>query len=149
MPGNWFRVSTTKLINAPLKDVFEWCTDFREDDPAKVHKRPDHTRKIIEKTGKKVRLTEEWKEDGRHYKENATIYLYPPDHWRLESTGDRWDSRAEYTLKPEGKKTRITVTLDEVYKSDPKPRPEETAKWLSNFWDTILEAFAEDMRKQK
>jgi hypothetical protein len=149
LPGEWFRVSTTKLIDARMSDVFDWCTDYREDDPEKVHKRPERIMKIVEKTASRVKLTLEWEEKGRRLKEYVTVYLHPPNRWNMESTGEQWDSNAEYVLTPEGNKTRLNVTLNEVYKLDPHPKPEETAKWLSNYWDTILEAFYSHMRSGK
>jgi hypothetical protein len=132
-----------------MKEVFDWCTDFRDDDPQKVHARPTHKMKVLEKTAQRVKLTEEWVENGRGMKETATIYLHPPDRWNMESSGDMWDSRAAYRLTPEGDKTRIVITLDEVFKVDPHPKPEDTAKWLSDFWDTILDAFYAETGRSK
>lgn len=48
-------IKVTKTINAPLRYVFNWCTDFREDDPALTNSKG--SRKILEKTKKRVVYT--------------------------------------------------------------------------------------------
>jgi hypothetical protein len=45
-------IRVSKTINAPLRYVYEWCTDFREDDPQITGSKSQ--RKVLEKTRKQT-----------------------------------------------------------------------------------------------
>jgi len=85
----------SKTFNAPMDFVFDWCTDYREDDPKMLGSKL--RRRIIDRTPKRVVwwVDEGKKEDGSPQPIRA-VWLHPPDAWHLETCGDGfeiWDYR--------------------------------------------------------
>lgn len=134
------KYSTAKVINAPLKEVFDWCTDYRDDDPEKVTGEPIK-KKVLEKTSERVVYTYEKEENGKILKQKTTVWLYPPNRWYAEGHGDMWDFVGDYILTLEGKSTRLTVNIEENHNHQNTPSSEELSTWLSQHWDKILKAF--------
>jgi hypothetical protein len=105
-----YRVS--KTFDAPLDFVYAWCTDFREDDPKMLGSKL--TRHIHEKTRKRVI----WTIDGKNVSTGANavrvVWLKPPNAWRLETCGDKYEV-GTYRLTAVGKdKTRLDMTFTQV-----------------------------------
>jgi hypothetical protein len=137
---------TTKLIKAPLKEVFDWCTDFQEADPDEVTGDPWKI-KILEKTPRRVIYEHEHEEKGKLLKQHSVVDINPPNHWHLESRGNMWDSSVDYMLSSEGESTRLTINMVETNKIRSNPNSEAISEWLSGHWDGIIEAFYRDRKR--
>ncbi len=60
----------SKTMNAPLNFVFDWCTDFREDDGKLTDSKS--VRKILRKNNKRIVYVNEEKSSGKT-KEDISI----------------------------------------------------------------------------
>ncbi len=138
-------ISLTKKIQAPLPFVFDWCTDFREDDSQLVGSTSKKT--ILEKTSEKVVYVTEMANQGRVLKTNSVVTLTPPDKWHLDAVGDDKDYTGNYQLFAEGNDTRLEMSFDYSFKTEPVPTNEEKTAGNNSFWDKIIVALERDYEK--
>lgn len=88
-------VRFSRIIDAPLGFVYDWCTDYREDDNRIT--RSKSRRRILEKTRQRVIYTT--REKGAKSAGAASIVtLHPPDTWHVDSIGDNRDIVGDYRL---------------------------------------------------
>ena len=106
----------SKTINAPLRYVYEWCTDFREDDPQITGSKSQ--RKILEKTKKRVVYAQIYTGlDGAQKVTVDIVTLSPPSSWHLDYFGEEDDETGEYRLRALGKdRTRLDMVFREKWK---------------------------------
>src|SRR3990172_4036089 len=126
--------SMTKLIKAPLKEAYDWLTDYRDDDPQAVTGDPWGLH-VLEKTPKRVVFETEQHDKGKIYKQKTVVNLYPPNRWHAESKGNRWDFMGDYELKTKGKDTRLIVKLREAHYFQETPSVERQTAWLNKHWE--------------
>jgi len=106
-----YRVS--KTFDAPLRFVYSWCTDYREDDMKMIgSKRKRH---ILERTKRMVA----WRVEGDDIKTKfdpiRVVWLEPPNAWHLECCGDETEV-GQYKLTPLGReRTRLDMTFRTTY----------------------------------
>jgi hypothetical protein len=124
----------SKTFKAPLDYVFEWCTDFREDDGKMTGSKAK--RVFLERTDKRVVWVSEYKEKGKAKEGFRVVWLHPPDSWMLDTCGDNREL-GEYKLTQKGKnKTRLDMKFRISY--DSKDEVEDKKKWEkdgSEEWD--------------
>jgi hypothetical protein len=115
----------SKKFNAPLSFVFQWCTDFREDDPKIIGSKT--VRKILEKDSQRVIWRVRYK-DGKGFAEGLRyVTLHPPNAWYLDSCGDQRE-RGHYKLTSLGKnKTGLDMKFTVTY--DSKKDVEDKDEW--------------------
>ncbi len=90
------------MINAPLRYVFNWCTDFREDDGDLTGSTSQ--RKILEKTKKRVVYASLYTGiDGNQKIGVNIVTLKAPTSWHLEYFGEEDNEIGEYKLSSLGK----------------------------------------------
>jgi hypothetical protein len=142
-------IKVTKTINAPLRYVFNWCTDFREDDPALTNS--NGTRKILEKTKKRVVYAQlDPQEDGTQKIGVDYVTLKPPNSWHLEYFGEDDNELGEYKLTSLGKsKTKLTMIFKESWKLEKVPTIEEQVASTSRSWDQFVAALEQDYNSGK
>ena len=135
--------SVTKMINAPLKFVYDWCTDYREDDNLITGSAAGI--KILQKTNRRVIYL-------RTYQRNATtiiavkmVTLRPPNAWHLDQVGEDEDATGTYKLTPLGsERTRLDMTFTEKYKISEVPTKEEDRKGTEQMWQKYVTAIEKD-----
>jgi len=154
--GQWFHFSTHKTFNAPLAEVFAWCTDYRETDAEfahmirQTHKQADastQTMKILYRGAHQVRYVTSWYDSGRLIKQFTNVYLHPPNRWLAVGTGDYWDSQASYVLTEQDGSTTVDVRIHNRYADGSVRDEKEMSEKLGHHWDKIIEAF--DRRREK
>ena len=106
MPHKTQTIRVSKTINAPLEYVFDWCTDFSENDPKITGSKSQ--RRILEKTKKRVIYAQLYKgEDGSEKVAVDIVTLKAPTSWHLDYFGEEDDETGEYksnawgTTKPD------------------------------------------------
>jgi hypothetical protein len=139
-----YRLSTT--FSAPIDYVFDWCTDFLEDDPKK-YLGSKTVRKILEKTTERVVWTVRYKE-GKGFAEGVrAVWLYPRKAWHLDTCGDGREV-GDYKLSPLGKsKTRLDMKFVVTY--DSKNDVESKEEWEGDgkkHWTIYRKALEADFR---
>jgi len=114
------RYRISKDIEAPLPFVYDWCTDYREDDGKLTGSR--RKKKILEKTKSRVIYTSSCLENGKLVGRVSIISLVPPNAWYLETAGDPLEQyTGDYKLTKLGSnKTRLDMAFDTRYGPDAK-----------------------------
>ena len=140
--------SVNKYIPVPLPYVFEWLTDFREDDPQLTGS--DSTKTIHEKTPSRVIYTiEQVRGLEGPITTKYAVDIKPPDKWHYKSIGDDRDSVGDYSLYSDGDGTQIEMTFVTTYKNVPPPTVEEADHDSNEFWDKIISILVKDYREGK
>jgi hypothetical protein len=141
-----FRVS--KTINAPIKFVYDWCTDYREDDSQLT----GSTRKriIFEKTKKRAVYAQLY--DGRNGKQTVAVdfvTLNPSKKsWHLEFFGEEDYETGDYKLTSLGKsKTKLAMVFREKWKIPNPPSIAEQIRHTDEVWDKYISALEADYAK--
>jgi hypothetical protein len=140
----------SKTINAPPHYVYDWCTDFREDDSKITGSKSQ--RKILEKTKKRVIYVQIYKgEDGKQKVAVNIVTLRPLNAWHLDYFGEEDDEIGDYVVKNLGKdKTRLDMVFKEKWKNVAKiPSIEEQTKQSNKSWDKFVEALEKDYNSEK
>jgi hypothetical protein len=133
----------SKIINAPLKFVFDWCTDFREDDNQIAGS--DTQRKILQKTKRRVIYISTYERDGKTVSGVNIVTLKPPKAWYLEYVGEEEDEIGSYKLKRLGPgKTRLDMTFTEKYKTTNAPTIDEDKNHTEQMWNRYVTALESD-----
>ncbi|HZW56658.1 MAG TPA: hypothetical protein VFF30_10260 [Nitrososphaerales archaeon] len=133
-----------KEINAPLDYVFQWCTDFSEDDPKITGS--SSKRIILEKMKNRaiyVSLTPTAGNStgGRVY----LVDLAPPKAWHMEAHGNGFDSVGEYRLtRISRERTRLAIAFKLRYYSLNVPTKEDRVKDSRSSWDKYVAALERD-----
>ncbi|MGI0091118.1 MAG: hypothetical protein ACREBS_05370 [Nitrososphaerales archaeon] len=132
-------------INAPLKFVFEWSTDFAEDDPKLIGS--VRQRHILAKSSKRVIFAQTWNDDGGRLRVTANIVtLKPPDSWHLEMYESERSETADYKLERLTKEsTLLQLTFKNKWKN---PEKAETAdsqtRRIKEIWAKYSDALQND-----
>ncbi len=140
----------SKTINAPLRFVYDWCTDFRDDDPRITGS--GSQRVVVERTKKRVIYTQIYKgADGNQKVEVDIVTLQGPTSWHLDAFGQEEDETGDYRLKSLGRnKTRLDMVFRDKWKDIAKPpSKEENAKHTSEVWDKYKAALEKEYSKKK
>jgi hypothetical protein len=126
----------SKTFRAPIGYVFQWCTDFREDDGKMVGSKAKRT--FVERTDKRIIWIAEYKEKGKTKEGVRVVWLRPPDAWYLDTCGDGREV-GEYRLTEKGKnKTRLDMKFRISYDSkDDAPDKKKWEKDVDEEWDTF------------
>lgn len=139
----------SKVINAPLRYTYQWCTDFREDDSKLTGS--SSQRRIVEKTRKRVVYVTIYDgADGKQKVAVSYVILKPPDAWSLEQFGEEDYEKGEYRLKSLGKdRTRLDMVFKETWKDIAKiPTIKEQTDGTSRFWDQLIAALEKDYKSR-
>ncbi|MGA2783391.1 MAG: hypothetical protein ABSF09_01645 [Candidatus Bathyarchaeia archaeon] len=126
----------SKAINAPLRFVYDWCTDYREDDFKIIGVKA--RRLILEKTKSRAVFINQPKGTNIGTAINIVTF-HPPNGWNLNSIRAERDTRGHYRLRkfgPGGTK------LDILFKLEWKMAPTSTKTGLVRHLDEIWEKYA-------
>jgi hypothetical protein len=142
-------IKVSKTINAPARFVFNWCTDFREDDPALTSSKSQ--RKILEKTKKRaVYVSIYTGSDGKEKIGVNVVTLKAPTSWHLEYFGEEDNEIGDYKIVNLGKnKTKLNMVFKEDWKIEPVPTIEEQAESTSKVWDKYVQALENEYNASK
>ena len=139
----------SKVINAPLRYTYEWCTDFREDDSKLTGS--TSKRRIVEKTKKRAVYVMVYQgADGKEKMAVSYVTLKSPGAWSLEQFGEEDYETGEYRLKSLGKgKTRLEMVFKETWKDIAKiPTIEEQTDGTNKAWDQFIAALESDYKAE-
>lgn len=102
---------------------------------------------ILEKTSEKVVYVTEVANQDRILKTNSVVTLTPPDKWHLDAVGDDKDYTGNYQLFDEGNDTRLDMSFEYSFKTEPVPTAEQKTASSGIFWDKLIVALERDYEK--
>jgi hypothetical protein len=139
-------VRLSRTIDAPLGFVYDWCTDFREDDNKIT--RSKSRRRILEKTKQRVIYTS--REKGAKSLGPASIVtLHPPDTWHVDSIGEHHNTAGDYRLtKLEGGRTKLDIVFRIKRKSPAAPNKSKFVRHINEIWNKYVATLEKDYRRQ-
>ena len=137
----------TKTIKAPIKYVYEWCTDFRSDDGKFSSSKPRY--KVIHVgSDRVVRIIERVTPIESPTVVVELVRLIPPDAWHKDQIGVTDLDAADYKLARLGSgRTRVTVSLTERWMTRNHPTRSQWVRDANEYWDNLVAALEEDYRK--
>jgi hypothetical protein len=136
-------IQVSKTIRAPLRFVYDWCTDYRESDPKITGSKSK--RKILLKNKHRVVYVVNYRSRGRPKSAVDVITLYPPRAWHLDFTGDEDNEVGDYVLTSLGRrKTRLDMNFQEHYKISRAPTKAQDVKSTHEIWDKYVAALERD-----
>lgn len=138
----------SKTINAPIRFVYYWCTDYRESDPRITGSKSK--RKILLKTDHRVIYTSTYPSGGKLRNAVNIVTLHPPKAWHLDFIGDEDDETGDYVLMKLGaRKTRLDMRFIEHYKTRRAPTKAQDLKHTHEVWNKYLAALEKEYGRQK
>jgi hypothetical protein len=141
-------IHVSKIIQAPVSFVYNWCTDFREDDNKLSGSK---TRRIItQKTKRRIIFISAFKWAGRSRYGVQIVTLQPPNRWHLDYAGEEADEVGDYQLTKLGpRRTKLVMTFKERYKIRGAPARKEETKQTSEAWDRYVAALERDYARSR
>jgi hypothetical protein len=133
----------SKVFNAPLKFVYDWLTDFREDDNQITASKTQF--KFLQKTKRRVIYLSTLEREGKTVSAVKIVTLHPPKAWHLDYVGEEEDAIGLYKLTRLGpEKTRLDMTFKEKYKISDAPTKEEDRNHTDQMWDKYVATLEKD-----
>jgi hypothetical protein len=127
----------TKIINAPLKFVYDWCTDYREDDNQITGSKVQ--RKILQKTKRRAIYISTYEKEGKMLSGVNIVILRPPSAWSLDYVGEEEDETGRYKLARVGSsRTRLDMIFTDKYKDSNAPSMLEDKNHTEQLWDKYV-----------
>jgi len=130
----------TKTVGAPLKFVYDWCTDFREDDGTLSKSRPQYRVLTFGKDRVvRVRLPNPRAKNRAIALE--LIRLRPPDAWHVDQIDEIDLASVDYRVTSLGRhRTRVRLEITERWMSAEHPGRAEWVRNTSAYWDRLVAA---------
>jgi len=131
----------SKILNAPLRFVYCWCTDYREDD----HKitGSNSRRLIIEKTKRRAVYVTKQK-GSKRVTSVGIVTLDPPDRWRFCSIGGQVIETGNYHLKKIGPRTTKLEAAFKLKRNARASAKMEFINHLNEVWEKYGAALEKD-----
>jgi hypothetical protein len=128
--------------------VYDWCTDYREDDSKITGSKSK--RMILEKTKSRVIYTIRGKSRSEVWNATNIVTLHPPRSWHLDSIGDEDNEVGDYRLTRLGlRKTRLDMVFKEIWKTTNVPTKAAYEKHIREIWDKYAAALEKDYSKRR
>ncbi len=153
MPESGRRVYAThvgrysKVIQAPLRYVYAWCTDYRSDDGRYSRAKPRFlVHRLTPDRIARIRFVKI--KAGKVAVAAEVIRLRPPNAWHLDQIDERDFNSVDYRLRRVGPQTtRISLELVERWMVPDFPRKSEWVRGTTAFWDRLVAALESDYRQ--
>jgi hypothetical protein len=143
-------IKVSKTVNAPLRYVYDWCTDYRDTDPQITGSKSQ--RRVLHKTKKSAIYVQIYEGvDGKEKVAVDIVSLKPSTSWHLDYFGEEDDETGEYRLRKLGEdKTRLDMVFKEKWKNIAKiPSIKEQIRSTNEVWDKYVAALEKEYRSRK
>ncbi len=136
----------TKVVDAPLRYVYDWCTDFRSDD-GKFSRSKPKIRVVRVSPRQLVRIRVANTGAKRPAVAVELVRLSPPNAWHKDTIDEIDLDSIDYQLTALGpKRTRVSVAIVERWTVPNFPRKAEWLRSSSTYWDKLVLAIEERYR---
>jgi len=154
MPERGHRIygtTTVRLsfeIRAPLRYVYEWCTDFRSDDGRFSSRRPGPVYRVIRISPRRVLRVRIAPGPGPDPAIAVDLVrLNPPRSWHLDQIDEADRQSLDYRLSRVGRgRTRLLLLVTERWVTPEFPTREELRARVRRTWSRFIAALEADYR---
>jgi hypothetical protein len=130
-------------FDAPLRYVYEWCTDFRDDDP--LISGGEYPREIVRRSKDRFVWTQRFRSEDVERVGVRVVTLEPPRAWHNEVSEPGREGTFDYRLTRLGSdKTRLRITASVTYKSMQTEDKQALERSLAASWAKYREALQKD-----
>ena len=142
-------VRVSKVIDAPLRYVYDWCTDYRADDWRIQHADPAKLKFRVFRVSPhrvvRIRVVHRGPQDPEIAVD--VVRLNPPADWHLDQIDERDRQALDYHLVKLGpRKTRLDLNVTERWVTRDYPTPRELRQAVSHTWDIFATALEQRYR---
>ena len=152
MPEQGRRVFAThtgrlsKIVDAPLGYVYDWCTDFRPDD-AELEGSDRAHRVVSVSPERLVRIKVADRGAKNPVMSVEVVRLNPPNAWHKDTIGESDLDSMDYKLTALGpNKTRFSLEIVERWMVPKFPKRADWLRSASEYWDELVQAIEERYR---
>jgi hypothetical protein len=137
----------SKPINAPLRFVYDWCTDYREDDFKIIGVKA--RRLILEKTKSRAVFIIQPKGTNVGTAINI-VRFYPPKGWALNSIRAERDTTGHYRLRKLGpSSTKLDIRFKLKWKMIPTSTKAGLLRHLDEVWNKYAAALEREYKRNQ
>ena len=155
MPEQGRRVFATqtgrlsKVVDAPLRYVYDWCTDFRPDD-AKLA-RSEQRHRVLRVSPRRLVRVKVARNGAKNPAMNVEVVrLSPPNAWHKDTIGEEDLDAMDYKLTAlSPNKTRVSLVMVERWMVPKFPKKADWLRSSSKYWDELVMAIEERYRSGK
>jgi hypothetical protein len=134
------RIRLSKNIEAPLKYVYDWCTDYRSDDWTLSPRRPHPQFRVVKLSPRRllrIRLTPTSGPDPEVAVD--VVRLSPPDAWHTDQIDEEDREAVDYRLTALGpRRTRLDLLVTERWLVPKHLSRGETRQRLNGAWNRYV-----------
>ena len=136
----------SKIVDAPIRYVYDWCTDFRSDD-AKLEGSKSSHRVIRVSPQRLVRVKVASKGAKNPAMNVEVVRLSPPNAWHKDTIGEEDLDSMDYKLTAlSPNKTRVTLVMVERWMVPKYPKKADWLRSANKYWDELVLAIEERYR---
>jgi hypothetical protein len=141
-------VRVSRVIHAPSRYVYDWCTDFRSDDGRFSRARPRPTYRVIRVTPRRVLRVRIYRGSGRDPAIAVDLVrLNPPHSWHLDQIDETDHQSIDYRVTALGRRrTRLQLFVTERWTTAEFPTREELRARIARVWARFAVALEADYR---
>jgi hypothetical protein len=143
-------VRFSKTFDAPLQFVYDWWTDYSEEDMQIVGSKKRRT--VVLKTKEKaIYISSYSDEDGTPRVGVAIVTLQPSKKiWHLDYYGEDTDEVADYRLERLGKnKAKLSIIYKEITKMGNPSTKQELVQFIDGYWTPFAKALEKEYNQKK
>ena len=136
----------SKIIHAPIRYVYDWCTDFRPDDRMFSRRNQRH-RVIVVSPQRLVRVKVVRNGADNPPMTVELVRLSPPNAWHKDAIGEEEVHAIDYKLTPlDPNKTRVRLVMVVRWMVPKFPKTADWVRSSNQYWDKIVLAIEERYR---
>jgi len=134
------RIRLSKEIAAPLRFVYDWCTDYRSDDWRLSPRRPRPQFRVLKLSSRRLLRIRTTRTAGPDPEVAVdVIRLSPPNAWHTDQIDEEDRESVDYRLTALGPaKTRLDLLVTERWLVPDHPDPAGTLERLKGAWSRYV-----------
>lgn len=140
-------VRISKLIRAPMTEVFTWCTDYSDLDPEIMGSKGSQTRKIVSRDKGRIVFVDTYSDPAIKTR-RVEVSLHPPSEWRAKFSGGKWEGTGIYTLSETDSGTRLEIRF-QMEKAVEGYTAEDLRQRANEVWDAYVTAIEKSLQSAR
>ena len=131
----------SKTIDAPLRYVYDWCTDFRSDDASLEGSGRKH--RVVRVSPQRLVRVKVGRKRARGHRRISVevVRLSPPNAWHKDTIGEEDLDSMDYKLAALGpRRTRFVLEIVERWTVPNYPKKADWLRSSNEYWDELVSA---------